>query len=59
MSSSCDIHWNYDKYDDDVFVSRLYPTHDNFLTEMSKSEWNKLGINDSNADFVGVGEVIE
>ena len=54
VSSSCDIYWNYDKYDDDVFVSRLYPTHDNFLTEMSKLEWVKLGINDSNADFVEV-----
>ena len=54
VSSSCDIYWNYDKYDNDVFVSRLYPTHDNFLTEMSKSEWNGLGINDSNADFVEV-----
>ena len=59
VSSSCDIYWNYDKYDDDVFVSRLYPTHDNFLTEMSKSEWNGLGINDSNADFVRVEEVEE
>ena len=55
VSSSCDIYWNYDKYDDDVFVSRLYPSHGNFLTEMSKEEWNKLGINDSNADFVEVG----
>ena len=54
VSSSCDIYWNYDKYDNDVFVSRLYPTHDNFLTEMSKSQWNELGINDSNADFVRV-----
>ena len=57
VSSSCDIYWNYDKYDNDVFVSRLYPSHDNFLTEMSKSEWNKLGINDSNADFVEVEEM--
>ena len=36
VSNSYDIYWNYDKYDNDVFVSRLYPTHDNFLTEMSK-----------------------
>ena len=54
VSNSDDIYWNYDKYDNDVFVSRLYPSHDNFLTEMSKSEWNGLGINDSNADFVEV-----
>ena len=56
VSNSDDIYWNYDKYDNDVFVSRLYPSHDNFLTEMSKSEWNGLGINDSNADFVRVEE---
>ena len=54
VSNSYDVYWNYDKYDNDVFVSRLYPSHDNFLTEMSKSEWNELGINDSNADFVKV-----
>ena len=57
VSNSDDIYWNYDKYDNDVFVSRLYPSHDNFLTEMSKSEWNGLGINDSNADFVRVKEM--
>ena len=56
VSNSDDIYWNYDKYDNDVFVSRLYPSHDNFLTEMSKSQWNELGINDSNADFVRVEE---
>ena len=56
VSNSDDIYWNYDKYDNDVFVSRLYPSHDNFLTEMSKLEWIKLGINDSNADFVEVEE---
>ena len=52
VSNSDDIYWNYDKYDNDVFVSRLYPSHDNFSTELSKEDWNKLGINDSNADFV-------
>ena len=56
VSSSDDVYWNYDKYDNDVFVSRLYPSHDNFLTEMSKEDWNKRGINDSNADFVEVEE---
>ena len=49
-----DVYWNYDKYDRDVFVSRLHPPHDNFTTEMSKREWIKIGINDSNADFVKV-----
>ena len=51
------VYWDYDKYDESVFISELYSLPDNFLTEMSKSEWNKLGINDSNADFVKVGEV--
>ena len=48
------VYWDYDKSDDSVFISELYSLPDNFLTEMSKSEWNKLGINDSNADFVKV-----
>ena len=54
-----DVYWNYDKYDRDVFVSRLHPPHDNFTTEMSKREWIKIGINDSNADFVEVEEMAE
>ena len=51
-----DVYWNYDKYDRDVFVSRLHRSHDNFTTEMRKREWIKIGINDSNADFVEVDE---
>ena len=54
-----DIYWNCDKYDRDVFVSRLHPPHDNFTTELSKQEWNELGINESNADFVRVEEMEE
>ena len=56
LVGSYDIYWNYDKFDNSVLVGGLYPLHDNFTTEMSKEEWNKLGINDSNADFVEVGE---
>ena len=48
------VYWDYDKSDDSVFISELYSLPDNFMTEMSKPEWNKLGINDSNADFVKV-----
>lgn len=48
------FYWIYDKYEESVFVSKLYSLHGNFLTEMSKSQWNELGINDSNADFVRV-----
>ena len=54
-----DVYWNYDKYDDSVFVSILHPPHDNFITEMTEQEWFEIGIDDSNADFVRVGEVIE
>lgn len=56
VSNFYDIYWNYDKSDDGVFVSRLHPPHDNFINEMSKGDWNKLGINDSNADFKEVDE---
>lgn len=52
-----DIYWNYDKSNHDVFVSRLHPPLDNFTTEMSKLDWIRLGINDSNADFVKVEEM--
>ena len=48
------VYWDYDKSDNSVFIGELYSLPDNFLTEMSKSEWNELGINDSNADFVKV-----
>ena len=54
LTDSYDVYWNYDKFDDNVFVTRLHPLHDNFITEMSKSEWNDLGINNSNADFIRV-----
>lgn len=52
-------HWNLDALNNALFVgSRLFKL-DRHLTEMSKSEWNKLGINDSNADFVKVEELEE
>ena len=47
-------HWNLDVSDGRVFPSHRLPRRGAYLTEMSKSEWNKLGINDSNADFVRV-----
>ena len=50
------VYWDYDGSDDSVFISELHSLPDNFLTEMSKSQWNELGINDSNADFVEVDE---
>lgn len=54
VTDGYDVYWSCDKYDSSVFVSRLESLHDNFITEMSKSEWNELGINESNADFVRV-----
>ena len=54
LTDSYDVYWNYDKFDDNVFVTRLHPLYDNFITEMSKSEWNELGINETNADLIEV-----
>ena len=47
-------YWNYDTFNGDLFPSNRSTRDGRFLTEMSKSEWNELGINDSNADFVKV-----
>ena len=51
------VYWDYDKSNDIVLISELYSLPDRFLTEMSKSEWNELGINDSNADFIKMEEI--
>lgn len=51
------VYWDYDKSNDIVLISELYSLPDSFLTEMSKSEWNELGINDSNADFIKMEEI--
>ena len=51
------VYWDYDKSDNSVFISELYSLPDNFLTEMSKSQWNELGIDDSNADFIKMEEI--
>ena len=53
------VYWDYNKSDDSVFINELYSLPDSFLTEMTKAEWDKVGINDSNADFVRVEEVEE
>lgn len=49
-------YWKTDTSDGRVFPSHRLKNHDDYLTEMSKEDWNKLGINDSNADFVEVEE---
>ena len=51
------VYWDYDKSNDIVLIRELYSLPDSFLTEMSKSEWNELGINDSNADFIKMEEI--
>ena len=49
-------YWNLRVPTGDVLPSNRYSRRGEFLVKMSKSEWNKLGINDSNADFVKVSE---
>jgi hypothetical protein len=52
-------YWNFNTSNGDVFPSNRLSEDGKFLIEMSKSEWNELGINDSNADFVKVEEIEE
>lgn len=49
-------YWKFDTWDGRVFPSNLFSQYGRFWTEMSKSEWNKIGINSSNADFVKADE---
>lgn len=50
-------YWKFDTSNGDVFPSHRFTQNGNFLIEMSKVEWSKLGVNNSNADFVKVNEV--
>lgn len=47
-------YWNFDTFNNGMFLSNRDVGHERYLTVMSKAEWNKLGINDSNADFIKV-----
>ena len=49
-------YWNSDTFDKHVFLGERDVVRDWVSAKMSKSEWNKLSINDSNADFVKVKE---
>lgn len=49
-------YWNLRLPTGDVLPSNRYSRQGEFVVKMSKAEWNKLGINDSNADFVEVAE---
>ena len=42
-----------------MYISYKHPLNDKFVIKMSKSQWNELGINDSNANFVKVEEIEE
>ena len=49
-------YWNCKAYNSGhLLVGSKYPK-DNCINRMTKNNWNKLGINDSNADFVKVEE---
>ena len=47
-------YWKCDTSNGRMFPSHRLINHGDFLTEMTKEDWNELGINDSNADFVKV-----
>ena len=49
-------YWNLSVLDGRVFPSDKSSSDGLFSTKMTKSKWNKVGINDSNADFVKVEE---
>ena len=50
-------YWNCKAYNSGhLLVGSKYPK-DSCINRMTKTNWNKLGINDSNADFVKVEEI--
>lgn len=49
-------YWNLSISDGRVFPSDKSSADGSFSAEMTKSEWNEIGINDSNADFIKVKE---
>ena len=49
-------YWNLRVPTGDVLPNNRYSRRGEFVVKMSKVEWNKLGINDLNADFVEVSE---
>lgn len=56
LIDSAKSYWYFNKAVDGVFISNVYNKYHTLLWEMTKAEWNKLGINESNADFVKVEE---
>lgn len=54
LIDSAKSYWYFNKSVEGVFISNVYNKYHNLLWEMTKAEWNKIGVNDSNADFVKV-----
>ena len=52
-------YWNLSTSDGVVFPSDRFSQDSRFLTKMSKEDWSKCGINDTNADFIEVEEMTE
>lgn len=50
VTDSNRIYWNRNDYCNSVFVNDISEPG-GFTIKLTKSEWNKLGINDTNADF--------
>ena len=57
LIDSAKSYWYFNKSVDGVFISNVYNTYHNFLWEMTKAEWNKVVINDSNADFIEMEKI--
>ena len=47
-------YWNFNMSNGYLLHGNKFSKQVRFLTKMTKEDWNKLGINDSNADFVEV-----
>ena len=44
------VFWNYDTENDKYFIANKLQTR-SFVTKLTIDDWNKLGINETNADF--------
>lgn len=55
LLSDSSKYWSHNKYDSkDFFISYDQRDDSPIIVKNTKNRWNKLGINDSNADFVRV-----
>lgn len=49
-------YWKCDMRNGSMFLSNRYSHYGKYLAEMSKNDWGKFDINDTNADFVRVDD---